>query len=140
MNPLVIFLVAAFLPFLPLHPIFSILLLLFLLLLFFLLRFFSFAFFSLLSFLFYFFFFLLPSAFATLPSLALVSTVFHICPNTLLFLPPLYLPYSPINFGIVASKPWHLQDYIPLLFSDHIYLCSLSMSLVINIYFHYIFY
>ena len=99
-----------------------------------LLLFFSFSFFLLLLiflflflffFLLFFFFLFLPPHFFLLWSL-LLFTLFWIPHH-------LHFSHSPVNLRIVMSKPWHSQNYILLLSSDHIYLYSFSMPLIINI-------
>ena len=49
----------------------------------------------------------------------------------------LYFSSPPINLRIIASKPWHFQNHTSLLFSNYIYFCSLSMSLIVNTHFYY---
>ena len=52
----------------------------------------------------------------------------------------LYFSYSSVNFKVMASKQWHLQNYTLLLTSNHINFCSLSVFLIINVYLYCIFY
>ena len=97
----------------------------FLLFLFFLLSLFFFSFL---------FFFLLLSLLPWLPLLWFPLL------STFLWTPcHLYFSHSPINLRVVESKLLHSQNYILLLFSDYINLCSLPVPLVIDVYLHHMF-
>ena len=50
-----------------------------------------------------------------------------------------HLSYCLVNFRIVMSKLQHSQNHTSLLSFNHIYLCSFSIPLVINIYLYCIF-
>ena len=102
----------------------------------------SFLVFSSFSFIFYFsiLFLLISSLFlsfslslftsAILTFSALVSTVLHI-----FWIPHhLYLFCPPVNFRIVANKPWHSQNQTLFLTTNYINFCPLPMFLVINIH------
>ena len=106
---------------------------------------------------------LLPSSLLLLFSYFLVFSFYSLFSSffllfLLLFLPPwlfllwslllsillwtpchLYFSYSSVNFKVMASKQWHLQNYTLLLTSNHINFCSLSVFLIINVYLYCIF-
>ena len=117
------------------HPKSPILLSLFLLLLFspFLVFFLFFLLLLLLFFSFpsFFFFFLLFFLFLLLQFSLLQPLLLFTLLQTLCYL---YLSHFLVNLRIVASYPWYFQNYAPLLISNHINLCSLTVFLIIQVF------